>query len=78
VPAGGIVRPHTYSHSRIRNQLALVVPEVTPEDEVYIQVGGEKRGWELGKTITFDDSVMHDVKNLSKHNRIVLLYDFKP
>lgn len=76
IPAGAVVLPHVaVDMVRIRSQLCLVKPDVRPEDEVFIRVGGEKRGWELGKVMTFNDLVMHDVLNRSRHSRLVLLYD---
>ena len=78
IPAGGVVIPHvsTLAHkARIRNQLALMVPDTVPGDEVFFDILGERRGWELGKCMSFDDSYSHYVKNLSSMDRLVLLYD---
>lgn len=80
IPAGGVVKPHTFHFGqkigvRVRNQLALVLPELNDGDEVYFDILGERRSWELGKVMTFDDSYLHHVKNLSSGHRIVLLYD---
>lgn len=82
IPAGSIVKPHVGISvgARIRNQLCLVKPDdkQSTADDVFIRVNGEKRVWALGRVITFDDGYLHDVKNLSSYDRIVLLYDICP
>lgn len=81
VPGDSTVRPHISNYAindRIRHQLCLELPDARPEDEVFIRVNGEKRTWELGKVLTFDDAYRHDVRNSSPHRRLVLLYDSLP
>lgn len=78
VPAGGVVDPHTSPYpkgARIRNQLCLQVPILSEGDDVEITVNGQRRTWELGKVITFDDAYRHHVKNKSSSDRLVLIYD---
>lgn len=58
-PFNGIVRVH----------LPLIVP---PGCEV--TVGGEKRYWEEGKVMMFDDSFVHSVYNPSDSLRVVLFF----
>ena len=43
--------------------------------KLYIEVGGEKRGWRQGEVLLFDDSYEHEVWNLSKAARLVLIVD---
>lgn len=76
-PAGAIIKPHRgpLDIVRARHQLCLTAPKETSLDKVYIQVNDEKRAWSPGKVLSFDDSYIHDVKNLSDEDRIVLLYD---
>lgn len=81
IPSGGVVLPHRSlfePNARHRHQLCLEVPIVNPSDEVYFQISGEKRTWELGKVMSFDDAFTHDVKNLSQGSRLVFLYDSLP
>jgi beta-hydroxylase len=78
VPSGGIVTPHVRGatiHFRARHQLCLKAPKHQNIENVHIDVGGEKRSWTEGKVLSFDDSYLHSVKNLSAENRLVLLYD---
>lgn len=78
IPAGGIIKPHVSALDidvRHRHQLCLQLPPTASTDEVYFQIGGEKRCWELGKVMTFDDAYLHDAKNLSSGDRLVFLYD---
>ena len=39
------------------------------------RVGGERRTWELGKALVFDDSIEHEVWNDSDVPRAVLIFD---
>jgi len=38
-------------------------------------VGGEKRAWQAGKCLLFDDSFVHESKNPSRELRVVLIVD---
>ncbi len=56
----------------IRYHLGLNCPE-----ESYIIVDGIKYHWKNGEDILFDDTFVHEVKNESKDNRIILFCDIK-
>jgi len=78
IPAGSIVIPHTSGlkeKDRIRHQLCLLLPTNSDPDLVYLEVNEEKRTWQLGEIISFDDSFKHKAQNLSDEDRLVLLYD---
>jgi beta-hydroxylase len=54
--------------------LGLVIP---PEiEQCRIEVKGETRHWEEGRTLVFDDGMRHEVWNNSDQDRIVLLIQF--
>ncbi len=58
----------------IRYHLALKIPKI---GDCYIDVGGEKRNWEEGKSLFIDDSFIHSVVNNTDETRVVLFADFK-
>ena len=80
---GTRVRPHCGpSNQRLRLQLALSVPdraEAGGDSDGYIEVGGEKRGWEQGRVLAFDDSFEHHVElpefSTKDADRLVLILD---
>lgn len=82
VPARGNILPHSSGYElgkvRIRHQLCLRMPKMEKADEVYLEVNGERRTWEEGEILSFDDGYSHNVKNSSDGHRIVLLYDSLP
>lgn len=55
---------------RLRCHLPLIVP-----DDCGIIVAGEKRTWEKGKLLIFDDSFEHEVFHNGTGDRIILLFD---
>jgi aspartyl/asparaginyl beta-hydroxylase (cupin superfamily) len=59
----------------LRCHLALVVPQ--NEKLCAIQVNGETRFWEEGKTLVFDDTLEHEAWNNSDELRAVLFVDFE-
>lgn len=59
----------------LRYHLALKVP--SPPSSCAIVVGGQKRHWEEGKSVIFDDSFPHEAWNRSDDIRVVLFVDFK-
>ncbi len=64
--------PHTSSDNlKIRAHLALSIPE-----NCQIRVGGEARGWEEGKVMVLEDSLLHEAWNDSDRERLVLILDF--
>ena len=56
---------------RIRCHLGLIIP-----DNSEIRVGNEKRNWEEGKCLVFDDSFEHEVWNRSDKDRLIMIVDF--
>lgn len=70
--AGTHVWPHTGpTNCRLRAHLGLIIP-----NGVEIRVGSEKRTWEHGKMLMFDDSFDHEVWHYGKEPRLVLIIDF--
>jgi len=57
----------------IRYHLGLKVPE--PKEKCRIQVNGEYRHWEEGKSMMFDDTYRHSVLNDTDGERVVLFMD---
>lgn len=69
------LRPHVgYDGRFLRCHLGLIVPE----GDCGIDVNGETRGWEVGKTLVFDDRLRHEAWNGTDKERVVLLLDFLP
>ncbi len=57
-------------NTRLICHLPLIVP-----DHCSFEVGGERRPWEVGKLLVFDDSVEHQAWNDSDEDRIILIFD---
>lgn len=57
----------------LRYHLGLVIPKEA--EKCRIEVGGETRHWELGKSLIFDDAYRHEVWNDSDEVRVVLFLD---
>ena len=69
---GTHIRPHFgYTNAVLRCHLGLIVPE-----KCGIQVGEERRRWEEGKCLIFDDTALHSAWNDSDQPRVILLVDF--
>jgi aspartyl/asparaginyl beta-hydroxylase (cupin superfamily) len=73
-----LLAPHTHiaphcgpTNLRLRCHLGIEIPETCG-----IRVSSERRIWEPGKCILFDDSFEHEVWNDSPHQRAVLIVDF--
>ena len=58
----------------VRYHLALKIPQ--PNTSCGIQVGGETRHWQEGKSLIFDDRYPHHAWNDSDEVRVVLFLDF--
>lgn len=39
------------------------------------RVGFERRQWQVGKVLVFDDSIEHEARNDSDQQRVVLIFD---
>lgn len=69
---GSGVQPHSDGRNFIlTSHLGLKVP-----DKCWIQVGEERRGWDVGKLTTLDTSFLHSTGNPSDADRHVLIIDF--
>ena len=70
---GTHIRPHVgYTRAVLRCHLGLVVP---PGCEM--RVGAERRSWEEGRCLVFDDTVEHEVWHRGDAERVILLVDFR-
>lgn len=72
-----MLRPgaHIPAHcGMVNTQLICHLPIVTPPG-CQLRVGEERRSWERGKALIFDDSVEHEAWNRSDQTRVVLLFD---
>lgn len=63
-PYNGVLRLH----------LGLVIPE--PAERCWIRVQTERRYWQPGEVLIFDDSLEHEVHNDTDAERVVLFIDF--
>ena len=59
----------------LRYHLALKVPR--QRSACVIEVAGELREWQQGRTLIFDDSHLHSVRNDTAEERVVLFADFE-
>jgi aspartyl/asparaginyl beta-hydroxylase (cupin superfamily) len=70
-PGSGVM-PHTDGRNFIlTSHLGLKIPE-----GCWIDVGGERRGWQEGKLTTLDTSFTHSTGNPSSEDRHVLIIDY--
>ena len=70
--SGHVIAPHVGHDPRLyRAHLGLVVP---PGD-CALEVDGEARRWEAGKTLAFDDTHPHAAWNRTGEHRFVLIVD---
>jgi beta-hydroxylase len=64
-PYNGVLRLH----------LGLLVPE--HDDNLGIRIGSERRGWDEGSVLIFDDAYEHEAWNETGKPRVVLFVDFE-
>jgi aspartyl/asparaginyl beta-hydroxylase (cupin superfamily) len=71
------LQPHTHipphhgeSNARLIAHLPLLVPE-----GCRFRVGFEEREWQVGQTLIFDDTLLHEAVNNSDEIRVVLIFD---
>ncbi|MDB5985528.1 MAG: aspartyl beta-hydroxylase [Nevskia sp.] len=72
-----ILRPGTeiLPHRGVTNtRLVVHLPLIIPDDCALV-VGGEKRVWEEGRVLIFDDTFEHEAWNRSHQTRVVLIAD---
>ncbi|MCD6018324.1 MAG: hypothetical protein K0S53_1445 [Bacteroidetes bacterium] len=68
------IKPHFGDTNAIhRCHLGLVIPCTLPE--VGFQAGYEKRSWERGKLLIFNDAAYHKAWNYSTEKRVILIFD---
>ena len=69
--------PHTEippHHGETNARLVVHLPLIVPEHCTY-RVGFERRQWEVGKVLIFDDTLEHTARNDSDEVRVVLIFD---
>jgi aspartyl/asparaginyl beta-hydroxylase (cupin superfamily) len=65
------IPPHNgETNARVVAHLPLIVP-----DGCSYRVGYDKRQWEVGKILVFDDTIEHEARNDSDQLRVVLIFD---
>lgn len=69
-PGARIPAHHGMLNVRLICHLPLIVP-----DGCGFRVGEERRDWEEGKLLIFDDSIEHEAWNSGDSDRVVLLFD---
>ncbi|KAF1688194.1 hydroxylase [Pseudoxanthomonas broegbernensis] len=68
---GARILPHVgYTRAVLRLHLALYV-----KGDCGLRVGFERRTWQEGRCLLFDDTVEHEAWNNGAHDRLVLLLD---
>ncbi len=70
---GTHLKPH-YSESNVRYTVHLGVQ--IPNGDCFLRVAEEKRKWNVGKTLAFDGSYLHEAWNFSDHLRVILIANF--
>eukprot|EP01080_Neovahlkampfia_damariscottae_P006419 gene6419-10427_t len=73
---GAHITPHKGYEGYSQHVLRLHLGLITPKD-CYLKVGEEKKSWEKGKVLIFDDFMTHEAWNSSDQTRIILLLDFQ-
>lgn len=69
------IKPHRGVYKGLlRFHLGIIIP--VEKNNCYIIVNGNKRYWETGKCMVFDDTYIHEAFNNSEEERIILLIDF--
>jgi aspartate beta-hydroxylase len=61
---------HGETNARLVAHLPLIVPP-----NCWLRVGYEKRGWNVGEVMVFDDTIEHEARNDSDELRVVLIFD---
>lgn len=73
LPAGGKLNAHRDPYAgSLRYHLGLATPN---DDRCFIRVDGEIHSWRDGKSVIFDETYVHDARNDSEDNRIILFCD---
>ncbi len=75
LPSGGKLNPHRDPYAgSLRYHLGLLTPN---SENCFILVDGEKYSWRDGKAVLFDETYVHQAKNDTKINRIILFCDIE-
>ncbi len=73
---GKRIPPHRGPYNGVlRLHLGLIVPE--PREQLGLRVGPERRHWEEGRALVFDDAYEHEAWNDTAEVRVVLFVDFE-
>jgi beta-hydroxylase len=73
---GKRIPPHRGPYNGVlRLHLGLIVPE--PRQRLGLRVGPERRDWEEGRALIFDDAYEHEAWNDTAGLRVVLFVDFE-
>ncbi len=65
------IPPH---HGETNARLVVHLPLIVPPNCSY-RVGFERRQWQVGEVLIFDDSIEHEARNDSDELRVVLIFD---
>ena len=69
---GAHIPPH---YGSVNGRLIVHLPLIVPPDCGALCAAGEKRAWEEGRCLIFDDSFVHEAWNDSDQPRVVMLLD---
>ncbi len=70
--AGAVIHPHTgYTSDVWRTHLGLICPE-----GAWIKVDGVEYRWKEGERFQFDDTLLHEARNESNTDRVILIVDY--
>ena len=73
LPAGGTLMPHRDPFAgSLRFHLGLVTPN---DDRCRILVDGQPHAWRDGEAVVFDETFVHEAKNGTQEDRIILFCD---
>ena len=67
---GQHIKPH---YGLSNHSLTVHLPIIIPE-QCWLRVGDEARKWEVGNLVAFDDTFIHEARNESAEERIVLIF----
>lgn len=68
---GTHIQPHT---GMLNTRLICHIPVLTAP-QCWLRVGSDRRSWEPGLPLVFDDSIEHEAKNDGPQRRVVLLFE---
>jgi tetratricopeptide (TPR) repeat protein len=70
------IQPHFgTTNGQLKFHLGLKIP--SPNSCAKFRVGEEERGWEEGKVLFFDDSYVHEVRNMCDEKRVIFQIVFR-